>query len=211
MVTSLTTELPTARELWSRILDLAEELRLCAGDRLPSVRAFADRFGANRNLVRNAILAAESRGAARVVPRVGVFLETAPATARFAVNQSIAGVESTMRAAVSRVPINVLHVMEARRSIEVALVGLAAERRRVDALLPARQLLDAMLQMPPETTRQEFVVLDYRFHAELARQAGNDVPAAMEKSLTDLFASHFIDVPGSPDRRSDSERLHIAV
>lgn len=156
-------------------------------------------------------MAAEARGAVRVVPRVGVFLETAPANARITVNQSIAGVESTLRTAVSRGPINVLHVMEARRSIEVELVGLAAERRRVDALLPARQLLDAMLQMPPETTRQDYVVLDYRFHAELARQAGNDVLAAMQKTLTDLLASHFIEVPGSPDRRSDSERLHIAV
>ena len=211
MVTSLKTELPTAIELWSRILDLAEELRLCAGGRLPSVRELADRLEANPNLVRSAILAAESRGAVRVVPRVGVFLETAPANARFTVNESVADLDAATRAAVSRGPINLLHIMEARRSIEVELVGLAAERRRVDALLPARQLLDAMLQMPPETTRREYVVLDYRFHAELARQAGNDVLAAMQKTLTDLLASHFIDVPGSPDRRSDSERLHIAV
>jgi len=211
VVTSFKTDSQMSVELWSRILDRAEEMRLCAGDRLPSVRELADRLGANSNLVRSAILAAESRGAVRVVPRVGVFLETAPANARFTVNQSIAGVELTMRAAVSRGPINLLHVMEARRSIEVELVGLAAERRRVDALLPARQLLDAMLQMPPETTRRDYVVLDYQFHAELARQAGNDVLAAMQKTLTDLLASHFIDVPGSPDRRSDSERLHIAV
>lgn len=211
MVTSLKSASPMSIEVWSRILDCAEKLRLRAGDRLPSVRELAERLGANPNVVRAAILAAESRGAVRVVPRVGVFLETAPANARIAVDGSVADVESNLRAAVGRGPINVLHVMEARRSIEVELVGLAAERRRVDALLPARQLLDAMLQLPPETPRREYVVLDYRFHSELARQAGNDVLAAMQKTLTDLLASHFVDVPGRPDRRTDSERLHIAV
>lgn len=211
MVTSHNSESQASVGLWSRILDRAEELRLGSGDRIPSVRELAERLDANPSMVRSAILAAEARGAVRVVPRVGTFLETAPANARLTVNRTVADVESTLRTAVSRGPINVLHVMEARRSIEVELVGLAAERRRVDALLPARQLLDAMLQMPPETTRQDYVVLDYRFHAELARQAGNDVLAAMQKTLTDLLASHFIEVPGSPDRRSDSERLHIAV
>lgn len=211
VVTSLKMESSACVELWSRILDRAEELRLCAGDRLPSVRELAVHLGANSNLVRNAILAAESRGAVRVMPRVGVFLEAAPSNARFTVKESVTDVEAITRAAVNRGPINVLHVMEARRSIEVELVGLAAERRRLDALLPARQLLDAMLQMPPETAREEYVTLDYRFHVELARQAGNDVLAAMQKTLTDLLASHFVDVPGSPDRRSDSERLHIAI
>ena len=154
---------------------------------------------------------AQTRGAVRVVPRVGVFLETAPVNARFSADETIPGIESTLRAGMLREPVNVLHVLEARCVIEVELIGLAAERRRLDALLPARQLLDTMLQMPAEVSRQEYVVLDYRFHTELARQAGNDVLVAMQRTLTDLLASHFFDVPGRSDRRLDSERLHIVI
>jgi len=198
-------------DVWQRVVGRAEELGLRLGDQLPSVRELAEHLGVNASTVRTAILNAQSRGAVRVVPRVGVFLETAPVNARHSPDETITGVESSLRTGLLREPVNVLHVLEARRAVEVELIGLAAERRRLDTLLPARQLLDTMLQMPSEVSRQEYVVLDYRFHTELARQAGNDVLVAIQRTLTDLLASHFVDVPGSPNRRSDSERLHIAI
>jgi len=198
-------------DVWRRVVDRAQELGLHSGDQLPSVRELAEHLGLNANTVRNAILNAQSKGAVRVVPRVGVYLETSPANARFPVDETISGFESALRTGFRREPVNVLHVLEARRAVEVELIGLAAERRRLDAMLPARQLLDTMLQMPAETPRQEYVVLDYRFHTELGRQAGNCVLAAMQRTLTDLLASHFVDVPGRPDRRLDSEQLHIAI
>lgn len=198
-------------EVWRRVVDRAEEMHLQSGDQLPSVRDLASHLGLSPNAVRSAILLAQSKGAVRVVPRVGVYLETAPVNARFTVNESILGVESTLRSGLSREPVNVLHALEARRVIEVELIGLAAERRRLDNLLPARRLLDAMLLMPIETSRQEYVALDFRFHAELARLAGNDVLTSMQRTLTDVLAGHFAEAPGSLDRRIDSERLHIAI
>lgn len=201
----------SAVDVWRRVVDRAEELHLRTGDQLPSVRELASHLGLNPNAVRSAILRAQSKGAVRVVPRVGVYLETAPVNARFTVNETIPSVESTLRSSLSREPVNVLHVLEARRLIEVELIGLAAERRRLDDLLPARRLLDAMLQMPLETSRQEYVALDFRFHAELAKLAGNDVLASMQRTLTDVLAGHFADAPGTLDRRIDSERLHIEI
>jgi GntR family transcriptional repressor for pyruvate dehydrogenase complex len=201
----------SAADVWRRVVNRAEELKLRSGDQLPSVRELASHLGLNPNVVRSAILSAQSKGAVRVVPRVGVYLETAPVNARFTVEETIPGVESTLRSGLSREPVNVLHALEARRVIEVELIGLAAERRRLDDLLPARRLLDAMLQMPIETSRQEYVAIDFRFHAELARLAGNDVLASMQRTLTDVLAGHFAEAPGSLDRRIDSERLHIDI
>ncbi|QDU26764.1 HTH-type transcriptional regulator LutR [Anatilimnocola aggregata] len=201
----------SATDVWLRVVDRAEELRLQPGDQLPSVRELASHLGLNPNVVRSAILCAQTNGAVRVVPRVGVYLETSPVNARFTVDETIPGVESTLRSGLSREHVNVLHVLEARRVIEVELIGLAAERRRLEDLLPARRLLDTMLQMPSETSRQEYVALDFRFHAELARLGGNDVLASMQRTLTDLLAGHFAGTPGSLDRRIDSERLHIEI
>jgi len=198
-------------QVWRRVVDRAEELQLQPGDQLPSVRELAEHLGLNPSAVRDAMLRAQAKGAVRVVPRIGVFLETAPAAARFTVGDTVSGVESALRSDVSREPVNVLHVLEARRVIEVELIGLAAERRRVDDLLPARQLLDAMLQLPNDTSRPEYVAIDFRFHAELARLAGNGVLAATQRTLTDLLASHFSGVPDSLERRLDSERLHVAI
>jgi GntR family transcriptional repressor for pyruvate dehydrogenase complex len=198
-------------QVWDRVVDRAETLKLRPGDQLPSVRELAEHLGLNPSAVRAAVLRAQAKGAVRVVPRVGVYLETATATARFSVDETIAGVESTLRADLARETVNVLHVLEARRVVEVELIGLAAERRRVDDLLPARQLLDEMLQLPSEVSRPEFIAVDFRFHAELARLAGNGVLAAMQRTLTNLLASHFSGVPNRLDRYLDTERLHIAI
>jgi len=211
MLTSVDRSEKAEVEAWRRVVDRAEALHLQSGDQLPSVRELATHLGLTPNAVRSAILLAQSKGAVRVVPRVGVYFETAPVNARFTVDETIRGVETTLRSNLSREPVNVLHALEARRVIEVELIGLAAERRRLDDLLPARRLLDAMLQMPIETSRQEYVALDFRFHAELARLAGNDVLASMQRTLTDVLAGHFAEAPGSLDRRIDSERLHIAI
>lgn len=198
-------------QVWDRVVDRAEALKLRPGDQLPSVRELAEHLGLNPSAVRAAVIRAQAKGAVRVVPRVGVYLETATATARFSVDETIPGVESTLRADLARETVNVLHVLEARRVVEVELIGLAAQRRRIDDLLPARQLLDEMLQLPTEVSRPEYIAVDFRFHAELAKLAGNGVLAAMQRTLTNLLAAHFSGVPNSEERRVDSERLHIAI
>ena len=162
-------------------------------------------------MVRDVLLQAQTRGAVRVVPRVGVFLQANPTQARIAVSETITGVEPALQLAVGREPVNVLHVLDARRVIEVELIGRAAIRRQMDDLLPARRLLDAMLSAPADIERQAYVEIDFRFHAELARLSGNAVLAAMQRTLTDLLARHFAELPTSPERRADSERFHIAI
>jgi len=198
-------------ELWDRVVDRAEALNLRNGDQLPSVRELADEMDVKPGAVRDALLYAQAKGVVRVVPRVGAFLETTPAAARIAVSAIIPRVDSALRKGLGREPTNVLHVLDARRVIEVELIGHAAERRRVEDLLPVRQLLDAMLQLPVKFSRQEYVELDLRYHAALANLAGNEVLATMQRILMDLLTSHFAQVPSNVELRPEAERSHIAI
>jgi len=198
-------------QLWDRVVDRAVALNLRNGDQLPSVRELADEMDVKPGAVRDALLHAQAKGVVRVVPRVGAFLETNPAAARIAVSAIIPRVDSALRKGLGREPTNVLHVLDARRVIEVELIGHAAERRRVEDLLPVRQLLDALLQLPEKFSRQDYVELDLRYHEALAGLAGNDVLATMQRILADLLTSHFAQVPSKVELRPEAERSHIAI
>lgn len=197
-----------------RVLEAVWELvrtrGLTSGDRLPSIRELAERFAVKPSLVRDAVLKAESRGMVRVLPRAGVFLRTrGPGTRAEAADEG--PFAAALRPALWSDDHNVLHLLDARRLVEIELVGRAAANRRLEDLLPIRQALDAMLQGPPEGARAEYVRCDVRFHVEIARLGGNRVLLAVQRSLLELLVPCLNRLPESKQRRSSTDRSHIAI
>ena len=92
----------TPELLWQDIVRLSEELRLPPGGQLPSVRNLADKLAAKPTLIRDALLYAQARGAVRIVPRVGAFLETSSTAARALTGELIEAVPRAIHATVSR-------------------------------------------------------------------------------------------------------------
>jgi GntR family transcriptional repressor for pyruvate dehydrogenase complex len=192
------------------VWELVRTRGLTAGDRLPSIRELAERFAVKPSLVRDAVLKAESLGLVRVLPRAGVFLLATSPGAR--AGPAAEGLFATaLRPALLSDDHNVLHLLDARRLVEIELVGRAAANRRLEDLLPIRQALDAMLQFPQESARPEYVRFDVRFHVEIARLAGNQVLLAVLRSLLELLVPYLNQLPESKQRRASTDHSHIAI
>lgn len=213
--------------LWDSIRAVVQDRHLQVGDQLPSIRELADRLEVKQTAVRDALLKAESQGLVKILPRAGAFLkanlqvlsQSAPAvspnhlaaspTAQVPVE--VSRLTEGLSENLSREEFNLFHLLDARRLVEIELAGRAAERRRLEDLLPVRRALDAMLQIPAGATRSDYVELDIRFHIEVARLAGNHVLFTIQKSLMELLRPHLNEVPRSLERRTTTDRSHIAI
>lgn len=187
------------------ILELAQEQGLQVGEKLPSLRELAEALGVKPNLVRDALLQAQTQGMVRILPRAGVFLQSfTPVGPQDPVTASLqAGLQAGQP--------NLFHLLDARRLLEVELAGRAAERRRLEDLLPVRQALEAMIHPPESEAGVAYADHDIRFHVEIARLAGNSVLFAMQRTLMEMLRSHLLEVPLTPERRGRTDRSHAAI
>jgi GntR family transcriptional regulator, transcriptional repressor for pyruvate dehydrogenase complex len=106
---------------------------------------------------------------------------------------------------------NLLHLLDARRVIEVELIGRAAERRRLEDLLPARRALEALLRLPVDAPRAEHVGPDIEFHAELAKLSGNSLLAGIQQTLMELLKPYLLGVPPTAEHRMAADKSHAAI
>lgn len=198
-------------DVWLGVLRIAEQDKLAAGDQLPSVRTLAERLGVKGTQVRDALLQAQARGAIRIVPRVGAFLETTSSEARALTGSLDVAAHAALAGVMARESHNVLQLLDARRLIEVELVGRAAERRRLEELVPARQALEGLMRLSLEARRDEYVALDLEFHCELAKLSGNPILAGMQATLMQLLRPHLLAVPPTEQHRISADRSHAAI
>lgn len=206
-------------KLLGSIWDLVRERGLTTGDQLPSIRELADRLEVKQTVIRDAMLRAESLGMVKVMPRAGVFLRSngplpnglLPGTVAADKQPGEPVLAGVFQAALSSEEHNALHLLDARRLVEIELAGRAAERRRLEDLLPIRRSLEAMLQLPDTATRAEHVQLDIRFHIEVARLGGNLALLAVQRTLLEMLVPHLNGVPQTPQRRDLTDRSHVAI
>jgi DNA-binding FadR family transcriptional regulator len=192
----------TAPDALQSILDYLRAQDLPIGAQLPSIRELAERLDLKPTAIRDALLRAQTMGLICVRPRAGAFLQAqVPANATELSSGPLLPLEAP----------NLFHLLDARRLIEIELAGRAAERRRLEDLLPVRRALEALLQMPEETPRAEHVAQDIRFHLEIARLAGNDVLFGVQRTLMEQLRPHMNEVPPSLQRRSLIDRSHAGI
>lgn len=198
--------------IWPAIWTIVQERRLKAGDQLPSIRELADRLKVKQSVVRDALLKAETRGLITVQPRTGVFLRATMPTAEGAPESATdAEVGDPCQLVLLHDQHNLFHLLDARRLIEIELAGRAAQRRCLEDLLPVRRVLEEMLQLPATASRSEYVDRDVRFHIEIARLSGNQTLFAVQRTLMELLRPHLNDVPHDWQRRSITDRSHVAI
>jgi len=210
-------EQSTQHEVWQAILGLVRRHGLTSGDKLPSLRELAESLQVKPGMVREALLQAQAQGAVRIVPRAGVFLE--PPAAEPVSQTSVAEPKchdlapplgSAAPKLESAEP-NLLHVLDARRLVETELAGRAAERRRLEDLVPVRRTLEAMLNLPDSDPHVAFTEHDIRFHVEIARLAGNPVLFGVQQSLMETLRPHLLAIEFIQDRRSRADASHSAI
>jgi GntR family transcriptional regulator, transcriptional repressor for pyruvate dehydrogenase complex len=196
---------PKREDVVRAIHDLVHERGLKAGDKLPPIREMAAALGVKPTVVRDALLQARAMGQVRILARAGAFVQ-APAGAPQA--DDLAG---TLQTALTRESQNLFHLLDARRLIEIELAGRAAERRRLEELLPVRQALEAMANIPEADRRGDYVEQDIRFHVEIARLAGNAVLQTVQQTLLELLRPHLLQLPWTAERKERTDRSHAAI
>lgn len=205
-MTAVSTLAPQPTEKPAAVLDaiwqFVAERGLRVGDQLPSIRELAERLSVKPTAVRDALLKAESLGLVKVLPRAGAFLRAVPTRP---------GLDASAPPLPHREEHNVLHLLDARRLIEVELAGRAAERRSLEDLLPVRRELEAMLRLPPDAPRADYVRHDIRFHLEVARLAGNEVLFGMQRALMESLSPYLNEVPRDQQRRLQTDRSHVLI
>jgi DNA-binding FadR family transcriptional regulator len=188
-----------------RLLELIQQKRLGVGDRLPNIRELAATLGVNTSSVRDAFLQAQTMGILRILPRSGAYIQSltyAPLVGVLA---------STIGAALLQADNNLLQLLDARRLIEIELAGRAAERRRLEELLPVRQALDAMIGSPSPEGLNNYIEADVRFHNEIARLVHNPVLLTIQEALTSLVKPHIAQIPLTRVHRARTENAHAEI
>lgn len=193
------------RDYVGAILDLIQEQGLKVGDQLPTIRELAAALGAKPNLIRDALMRAQTMGVVRVVPRSGAFVQSLT----FA--PMVDAIAKTLPQELVRQDHNLFHLLDARRLLEVELIARAARARKLEDLLPVRRELEAMVALSPSGPRDEYVKLDIRFHVEIARLAGNPVLFTLLNALLELLRPHLMQLPWSPERQTRTNRSHTAI
>jgi GntR family transcriptional regulator, transcriptional repressor for pyruvate dehydrogenase complex len=159
---------PLAEAIAERLLSHIVQSELRPGDRLPGERELARRLGVSRTTVRQAIVTLQEQDVLDVRHGGGTFLRDLDPAA-----PALAGV----RARRARLPA----VLEARRVLEVAIAGLAAQRRTPDDVAAIASGLDRMRREVAEG--DVGVAGDAEFHAAVTAAAHNPVLAGLMAHL----------------------------
>lgn len=118
------------------IIQYLKERRLQPGDRLPSERDLAERLGAGRNAVREALATLVTLRMVESRPNSGIYLRHMERESSFEAMVMLADLGATPT------PTDVAETMEVRAHLEVLSVRLACQRRDEDDLQRMVQVLE---------------------------------------------------------------------
>lgn len=153
---------------------LAEEIlsgRTPAGERLPSEREMAERYGVSRPVVREAMRGLVERNLVEVIPGRGAFVRAARAT------DAAPGMDVLFR----RHQATARDLVEARTMLECTAAALAASRAKPADMAAMEDALDRFDRAADVVGRARF---DLAFHLAIVGAAHNPVVATMFGAIT---------------------------
>jgi DNA-binding FadR family transcriptional regulator len=170
---------------------------LGVGEHLPAERALAAELGVGRSSVREAVRVLEVLGLVRTQTGSG------PSAGAVVVSRPDGGLSLLMRLQVAGRGFAVDDIVRTRVLLEQSVASALAAGS--PDLTEAEALLDAM---DAGSSREEFLVLDTRFHASLAAAAGNQVVAAVMAGLRGSIETYVLaGATALPDWTGTAERL----
>jgi GntR family transcriptional repressor for pyruvate dehydrogenase complex len=174
-VTGGPSESLASEQVLAHVRRLIERGELRPGQRLPAERGLAKQIGVSRSSVRAGL---RSLAAMRVLETrhgSGTFVSNGPPTLGSEPLSFLAALHG----------FGAGEMFEARRMLEVGIVGLAAERARTDQLASiAEEVADCFASVDDA---QAFLVHDIRFHRAVAAASGNPILASVVEMVSALF------------------------
>lgn len=202
--TSAATREATPRsELVGKMLAFFKERGYESGERLPSERALAERFGVGRNALREAL---STLSALRVIesrPNSGIYLRRMSTDSSFEtiVLLTEMGSEPSMK--------EVKETLEVRWALELRAVQLACERRTEADLDSLVSIIDATKAVL--SNKGNISVQDTAFHMALARCAHNEVLVRLLNSFYRISESRRFALFADPARGATSAEHHAKL
>jgi len=150
-----------------RILSFVGERRLEPGDRLPSERELAERFGVSRAALRESLATLEAMRVIERRPNSGIYLARRDAPPSF---------ESLVLRSDLGLPVDastIMQSMEVRNVLELHAIELACARRTDEDIGQLGEILEQTRRLLD--TRQSIIDLDESFHLAIVAATHNNV------------------------------------
>ena len=164
-------------EVVEYIRKLIEEGKLKPGDRLPTEREMAEKFGVSRTVIRDAVKTLTGLGVLEVKHGIGIF---AAVPDSHSIARQLSGLlfyrEDTIN-----------NLFEVRMLLESETAGWAAERRAREDLELLFENLRSHKSIAGSGDVKTMGELDRSFHILVANATGNPVVIRLMQNLLDLF------------------------
>ncbi|MBW5446845.1 FCD domain-containing protein [Cohnella sp. CFH 77786] len=158
-------------EITARLKAMMEDGTLTPGDKLPSAKELAERFGVGRSTMREALSALKAMGLIDIRQGGGArVLGPRPAGVVPPELESLRMNRETL-----------LHLLEARRTLEVSNASIAAEKRTDGDLAEMRRIVSEMEHFIGDDAAGERT--DLAFHAALAGMTHNPILRGLFDSI----------------------------
>lgn len=174
---SLEREATLSDRVTEQIQQLIVASHLVVGDRLPAERELAEQFGVSRTVVREAVRSLVAKGMLEVKPGSGTAVRMPTAETM--------GPSMTLFLRGNQTDFDYKQVIEVRRTLEVEIAGLAAERRTDQDLRLLEQILTNTSGIISD--RNRFVEWDVSFHAALATATHNELFSLLLDSVVSVM------------------------
>lgn len=155
-----------SQQVLEQIIHLLMEGRLNPGDKLPSELKLMNDFDVSRPVLREALSSLETLEIVKRRPRGGTYI-----------NEKVGS--SPFRAMLALSINNIPAVIEARMTLELGLVTIAAEKITQEQLIQLKETIDSI----KESVNNDYGALDKEFHRIIAQSANNPVVEGMIDSL----------------------------
>jgi len=191
----------TSEEVISRLRDLIHSGELRQGDRLPPERDLAKLFGVSRPSLRAGIRSLAAVGILQARQGAGTFVVKTDGSPSLDSNP--------LRLMASLHGFTSEEMFEARRSLEMSIAALAAERATSDHLATMSEEIAGMYASLDDP--EQFLVHDMRFHQAVAAASSNRILT----SLMNMVATILYDVRSQTVKRAkdlkESAEMHRHV
>lgn len=191
----------TAEEIAVQLRGMVHRGELRAGDRLPPERDLARMLGVSRPTLRAGISSLAAVGVLRSRPGAGTFVVEAEGSPSLD--------SGPLRMMASLHGFTSAEMFEARRSLEMAIAGLAAERATGEQMAAMAEEITEMYASLDDP--EQFLVHDMRFHQMVAAASGNRILT----SLMNMVATILFDVRRKTVKRAkdlkESAEMHRHV
>jgi len=191
----------TSEEVISRLREMIHSGQLRSGDRLPPERDLAKLFGVSRPTLRAGIRSMAAVGILQARQGAGTFVVKTDGSPSLDSNP--------LRLMASLHGFTSGEMFEARRSLEMSIAALAAERATSDHLASMSEEIAGMYASLDDPG--QFLVHDMRFHQAVAAASGNRILT----SLMNMVATILFDVRSKTVKRAkdlkESAEMHRHV